>query len=229
MIESRFSYPPDDTEEFLSWFRNDFSSVFLATNPFLNIAEYPLNPHDDCIPEKVNVFAKKRGLDVGVSWQEIAELCEFRSIAFVNRALRLTGSKRILDNLACPSDTARMRNICGDHNIFIPEEGRFSPLVESSIARMLKQLGHDEVIAAGHFGTSPQEMRTEEFLRPDVFVPPEIHSRDGSIYFSIYIDYHYFLICQTEVSKSAANPADFFEGFFADESTNDFWGIGSLT
>ena len=65
-------------------------------------------------------------------------------------------------------------------------------------------------------------------MSPEVFVPPEIYTQDRSIYLAIYIDYHYFLVCQSERSISIANPMDYFEGFFADENTNDLWGIGDL-
>ena len=121
-----------------------------------------------------------------------------------------------------------MLSVCNDQHLFAPDEGYYSPLVEIALARFLKQLGQDEVIVADHFGTSPRPMKSEDFLLPDGLAPPEIYTQDKSAYLSIYTDYHYFLVCQTERSISAANPMDYFEGFFADENTNDFWGIGDL-
>lgn len=228
MTEPVFSYPANDEDTYLSWFRDDFSSVFVATNPFLKIPDFPLNSQGEWIPDVVNTVAKQRGADAGVSWQVISELCGFPSIAHVNRALRLTGSGRILDKLACSSDTEKMLKICKEQNFFVPDEGCFSPLVQLTLARFLKQLGHDEVIVADHFGTSPRPMKSEEFLLPDGFAPPEIHTPDRSVYLSVYTDYHYFLVCQTQSSISAANPMDYFEGFFADENTNDLWCVGDL-
>ncbi len=180
------------------------------------------------MPDEVNTLAKQRGPETGVSWREISQLCGFPSIAHVNRALRLTGSKRIVNDLACSSDTKKMLSICKDRHLFVPDEGCYSPLVQIALARFVKRLGHDEVIVADHFGTSPRQMRSEDFLLPDGFVPPEIYALDQSAYLSIYTDYHYFLVCQSKRSISVANPMDYFEGFFADENTNDLWGVGDL-
>ncbi len=223
------TYTDNDEDPYLSWYSEEFSSVFVATNPFLHIPDISLPSQGEWLPDEVSTVVKQRGEGVGVSWKKISELCGFPSIAHVNRALRLTGSKRICDKLACPSDTKKMLKICEDNNIFIPDEGRFSPVVELSIASFLKKLGHNEVIVADSFGTSPRQMISEALLSPEVFSPPEIHTQDRSIYLSLYIDYHYFLICQTEASKSAGNPMDYFEGFFADENTNDLWGVGDLS
>lgn len=202
--------------------------MFVATNPFLKIPDFPLNSHWEGIPDEVNTVAKQRGAATGVSWREISELCGFSSIAHVNRALRLTGSKRIVDDLACTSDTEKMLSVCKDRHFFVPDEGCYSPLVQIALARFLKKLGHDEVIVANHFGTSPRQMKSKDFLLPDCFALPEIHTQDRSAYLSIYTDYHYFLVCQSERSISVANPMDYFEGFFADENTNDLWGVGDL-
>lgn len=226
MTEPVFSYPPRDEDTYLSWFRGSFSSVFVAINPFLKISDVPLNSDREWIPDKAKTIAKQRGVEARVSWEEIAELCGFPSIAHVNRALRLTGSRRISSGLACAPDTGKMLNVCKDRQVFIPDEGRYSPLVQIALTRFFKQLGQDEVIVAGYFGSDPRVMKSDEFSSPDGFAPPEIYTQDRSVYLSIYIDYHYFLVCQTEHSLSVANPADFFEGFFADENTNDLWGVG---
>ena len=223
-----FSYPANDEDTYLSWYKDSFSSVFVATNPFIKIPDFPLNSQGEWMPDEVNTIAKQRGVETGVTCREISELCGFSSIAHVNRALRLTGSKRIVNDLACSSDTEKMLGVCKDQHLFVPDEGYYSPLVQIALARFLKQLGHDEVIVADQFGTSPRQMRSEEFLLPEDFVPPEIYTLDKSAYLSIYTDYHYFLVCQSERSISVANPMDYFEGFFADENTNDLWGVGSL-
>ncbi len=224
-----FSYPGDAEDQYLSWYSKDFSSVFVATNPFLRMPDFPLPPRGEWIPDAVSQAAKQRGMDVGVSWHKISELCGFSSIAYVNRALRLTGSKRISEEFACPSDTKKMLQLCDDNNIFVPDEGRYSSLAELSIAHFLMQLGHDEVIVADHFQTDSRQIKVETLLSPESFAPPQIQTLDRSVYLSIYIDYYYFLVCQTELSRSTVNPQDYFEGFFAEENTNDFWGIGDLS
>ncbi|MEL7465106.1 MAG: hypothetical protein AAFN79_13630, partial [Pseudomonadota bacterium] len=226
--ETTFSYPANDEDSYLSWYQKIFSSVFVATNPFLNLPNFPLNTQGNWIPEGVNAVAKQRGANASISWQEISELCGFPSIAHVNRALRLTGSQRVLTELASPADTEKMLEVCKGQNFFVPDEGRFSPLAQLSLARFLKELGHDRIIVANDFGTSPRMMKSKELLLPDRFEPAEIQAMDGSVYICIYTDYHYFLVCQSDQSFSVANPMSHFEGFFADENTNDLWGVGDL-
>ena len=226
---SPFSYPRHDEDAYLTWFRDQFSSVFIATNPFLHVPGYTLNLPGDWVPNEVLNFAKRHGEQCGVSWQEMAKLCSFRSIAHVNRALRLTGSKRVLTHLASPSDTALMLQKCNDQNIFMPDEGRISPLVELSIGHFLKKLGHDQVVVADHFGNSPRKLGLAEFLNSELIEGvAEIYTEDRSIYISIYTDYHYILVCQTNASHSVANPEHYFEGFSADLNTSNLWGIGDM-
>lgn len=219
-----FRYPSLEEDRYLQHFSGAFSSVFVATNTFLNIPEYELNASENWIPPEVIELAKRRGTSAGLSWEDIADLCGFPSIAHVNRALRLTGSKRIAKEDACPSDTEQLLKVCKENHIFLPDEGYFSPLVELQLARFFFDLGFSSVTVADHFGTSPRQMQTEEFKSFDAGVPPEICSEDHSIYVVIYTDLHYFLVCQTEQNKLIANPQNYFEGFFADENTSDKWG-----
>jgi hypothetical protein len=97
------------------------------------------------------------------------------------------------------------------------------------MASFLDALEQPEVVVADHFGAFPRLMKSDDFLLPKIFEAPEILTPENSLYAAIYTDYHYFLICQTSASRSKANPADFFEGFFADADTNDFWGVGDLS
>ena len=226
--KSSFEYPRNDDDYYLSFYKNQFTSVFIATNPFLNLPDLPLNASGDWIPDEVSEIAKARGTGVGVSWQDIARFCDFPSISHVNRALRLTGSRGIKIELANADDTHKMLKICEKRNIFIPDEGCFSPVTELTIAHFLGKLGYEDVIGAGHFGSPIKRIEIKTLLHPDVSAPPGLYAQDQSVYLSTYIDYHYFLVCQTAASRALANPADYFDGFFATSETNDFWGIGDF-
>lgn len=224
-----FDYADDDDTPYRRWFGKDFASVFVALNPFLRMPGFEPAKNGDGMPDAVEAAAKRCGPDCGVSWAEIAELCGFASIRHVNRALRLTGSKRISEEFASPEDTEKMRRICAERSIYMPAEGRPSPLMELALGQFMQALGHKEVLAAGHFGHGPQLWPVTDLLDRDNwgrFV--ELCATDRSVYCGIYIDYHYYLICQTEAGLARARPEDFFEGFYADEETNDFWGVGRL-
>ncbi|GHH00029.1 hypothetical protein GCM10010961_36430 [Pseudodonghicola xiamenensis] len=99
--------------------------------------------------------------------------------------------------------------------------------MELALGRFLQALGHGEVLAAGHFGHGPRLRPVAELLNRDKeqeFV--EFCATDRSLNCTIDTDYHYYLICQTEAGLTRARPEDFFEGFYAEKETNDFWGVG---
>ena len=100
-----FQYPDRDDTPYREWFHGSFSSIFVATNDFLYVPEILPNKTEDWIPPDAYELAKQRGSQAAISWAAIAELCGFSSIAHVNRALRLTGSKRIHKDLACVAET----------------------------------------------------------------------------------------------------------------------------
>ncbi|WP_366663074.1 hypothetical protein [Leisingera sp. JC11] len=171
-----------------------------------------------------------QGPSCGVSWQEIADLCGFPSIRHVNRTIRLTGSRRLSPEFACPGDTERMLEVCTSRSIYPPDEGRASPLLELAMGTFLRELGHDYVTAAGHFGVSRSSLLARDLLdRQQECDWVELWPEDKSLYCTIYIDYHYYLICQTSGSWQQARPEDYFEGFYAGAETCDFWGVGDFT
>ncbi|MFC2968602.1 hypothetical protein [Acidimangrovimonas pyrenivorans] len=224
-----FSYPDDDDVRYLEWFGKDFASVFVALNSFLRLPGFPPYRNGDWVPAEVVEAAKKRGPDCGVSWAEIAGLCGFPSARHVNRALRLTGSKRIDPEYANREDTEKLLRICAENGIYPPDEGRPSPLFELSLGQFLTALGQEEVILADHFGVLPVSRATAEFLDRDRIVGfGELYAKDRSLYVANYIDYDHYLVCQTGESLARARPDAYFEGFYAGETTDDCWGIGIL-
>ncbi|MFM9848165.1 MAG: hypothetical protein ACKVP3_13510 [Hyphomicrobiaceae bacterium] len=144
----------------------------------------------------------------------------------INRALRLTGSRRILPELASEKDTSQLLECCRCHDISLPDEGDFSPSLVIAIEQFLRSLGHDKALGTGGFGIDPEEFEIHSLL--DAGCPREIYAPDGTLYISIWTDHHYGLVCQSDASRQRSNPAHFFEGFDADASTTDFWGIGRL-
>lgn len=225
-----FSYPSEDETAYLDHFAGRFSSVFVALNPFLRLPGHPPFKNGDPVPDSAIQDALKLGPSCGVSWKEIAELSGFTSIHQVNRALRLTGSKRISARYANQDDTDHMLEVCATHSIYPPDEGCSSPLWELAMGGLSQAAGHDSLISADHFGSFPKELQFAALRdRQTECGCVELCAEDKSLYCAIYIDYHYFLICQTDESLEQAKPHNYFEGFYADARTNDFWGIGDFS
>jgi hypothetical protein len=220
------SYPSDDDVPYLAHFAPNFSHVFVMLNPFVRVDG---DVHQDdryCLmTDEVRTAAELQGASSGVSWAEIGKLSGLPSPRRVNRALRLTGSRRIKPELASEKDTQQLLECCRRHNVSLPDEGRFSPSLVIAIERFLRSLGRDKVLGAGGFGIDPEELEVHSLL---VNCPPEIYGLDGTLYISMWTDHHYGLVCQSDAGRQRSSPSHFFEGFEADGTTTDFWGIGSI-
>ncbi|WP_156927425.1 hypothetical protein [Leisingera methylohalidivorans] len=203
--------------------------MFIALNPFLRLSGHPPWQTGDWTPESAARAAKEQGPSCGVSWQEIADLCGLPSVRHVNRALRLTGSKQISSEFACPEDTEKMLSVCASHSVHPPDEGCSSPLLELSMGAFARDLGLECLIGAGHFGVCQSPLHTKDLLNKQQDCDwVELWPEDLSLFCTIYTDYHYYLICQTSKSLQKARPENYFEGFYAGEETSDFWGVGNL-
>lgn len=231
MSEPRFQYPADDNIPYLSWFEGQFSSVFVALNPFVHLPHTSTHgPWTEAIPGHVLIGAIRCGEACDISWLSIAKRCDFPSIRHVNRALRLTGSRRIVPTLASETDTDTLLSVCRTDNVFPPDEGVVSPLLRLSIARMLAMSQQQHVVVAAHYGVDAQCVSLEDLSAMEGrswF--SELWAPDGSVFMSTYFDYHYTLIGQTDASRRTMPPHMYCEGFYADLDTDDFWGIGELS
>ena len=222
------NYPGEDDVPYRKHFTPRFQSVFVAFNPFIRVPGFSMQNHQGFFGDGFLEAAWSIGLDGEVRWSEVCELCGFASPKQVNRALRLTGSKRIKLELASPSDTKRLEERCEANTISLPEEGHASPSLCIRISHFLEALGHSEVWNAMHFGFHPDLRAVALFRGSDCGSIACIHTPDSSAHLEFYPDYHYMLVAQTAQSLARARPSDHFEGFFADENTTDYWGIGPM-
>ena len=217
-------YPGEDDIPYLRHFAPHFPQVFIALNASTDVSSYV--PKND-LESEFFLATDSVGAECVVTWRRVANLCGFKSIARVNRALRGTGSGRIRSNLGSQSDTRHLMEVCEANLIAPPYEGHFSPGTTRQIAKFLTALGHLEIIGDDWvFGGKLSRELVEGLFAASVRSEPRFYTVDHSLIVTMYIDYHYALVCQTEDSRQKANPADFFEGFDADETTNDYWGIG---
>lgn len=217
-------YPPDDHVSYRRHFAPHFPHVFVALNSFADVSGYA-----PCrvLKEEFLLATDAVGAGHAVSWRRVADLCGFRSIARVNRALRGTGF-RIRPELKCEADTRHLIDVCMAHQVAPPWEGHITPNTTRQIADFFSRLGHNEVIADDSiFGGKLSQLPVTELHKPSCWCAPRVYVPDRSLIVMMYEDFHYALVCQTEESRQKASPADFFEGFEADETTDDYWGIGT--
>ncbi|MEM7424518.1 MAG: hypothetical protein AAF441_00375 [Pseudomonadota bacterium] len=221
------TYPSKDDVAYLAHFESRFPHVFVALNPFIQLFGFPSEQYGAELPEAAENRAKRLGPRCGRSWQCVAELSGLSSVRSVNRALRLTGSGRIKAELSNPAETESLVDACRGGHLFLPLEGTWSPVFELQAAAFLSALDHKEVWSARSIGVEPSTISVGDLADTELQSNPEIYALDGSVYMTIYPDYHYVLVCQSRGSFERADPQKFFEGFHATSNTTDFWGIGS--
>jgi hypothetical protein len=182
-----FTYPGTDEAPYLDWYEGTFHSVFVAFNPFLQLSGFPPWTNGNWTPEQVVRAAKQAGPRCGVSWARIARLCGLSSAAHVNRALRLTGSRRLAAQYASPDDTRHMIAACKAADIYPPDEGCPSPLLELAMGGILAALGHQHFTAADCFGTSPEKKAVSDLLDQNSICDfGQLWTGDHSVFAAIY-------------------------------------------
>lgn len=218
-------YPGDDNVPYLRHFAPHFPHVFVALNTFTDVSGY-VPEHD--LESEFYVAAEKMGAEFAVSWRRIADLCGFKSIARVNRALRGRPPKWIAPKYANEADTNRLLNVCLSKKIAPAFEEKFTPGTRLGMSRFVSALGLGEIIADDWVhGGELSRQSVNSYFDSASRCAPRFYAPDHSLIVMIWVGYHYALVCQTEASHRKANPADFFEGFDANKSTDDYWGIGT--
>ncbi len=221
-----FSYPNRDEVPYLVWLGPHFTSVFVALNPFVRVHDAEPFQDGNWMPDEVVVRAKRSGQECAVTWAEVASQCAFETIADVNQALRLTGSKRLAPEHASKENTKVLVEHCREGHLYPPDEGCPSPPFEWSFGNFATAAGQHTLLTRDGFGLSETQLQVSKLIDPEQINEfAEFAAPDNSFYATIHTDYHYWLICQTAGSLSKARPDAFFEGFYANAATNDFWGI----
>lgn len=217
-------YPYDPEVPYLEHFKDEFSKVFIAFNPFFRTEEYERQDVYETTSKQTVINAKSIGLSSGVSWKEIANICKFSSSRFVNHALRLTQPSYGLDPRLDDYSTYRsILRMCQYHEIYIPEEGCISPPMEIAIANFLNSAGYSHVFEDDFYGYKPTAIKVSDLLNPTFSTKTLIYSEDEQIRIMINDDLFHILVCQTESSFEKINPANYFEGIQADTSTTENW------
>lgn len=220
-------YPSNDDVPYRAHFAPQYQSVYVAFNPFIRVLDQPKPNYTQIRWDEFMRATWAKGLSVEVSWSEVCELCDFATARRLNRALRTAISPlRLRPELAHPEDTKLLLERCEAHSIELPDEGNPSPSLRIRMAQLLDDLGHGEVWTALSFGLEPKRVPISALHEQKLAAAACIHTLDGSLHAEIYIDYQYMLIAQSAQSFARADPSRYLEGFAADATTTDFWGIG---
>lgn len=202
---SALRYPPDDDVPYLSSNGGRFRHVFVAFEPFVAPAADEFLRH--------------------ASWAEIARLCGFSSARRISRALRSTPPGRLREELRSPADRANLESAMQATGIAPPNEGRMSEPTLRVIQRMLEETGTADVWVSGNFGLDERRIPSCRLIEEGRRHVAEIATPDADFYAAIWTNYSYTLLFQTAAHRRRFDPSAHLEGFEADETTDDFWGV----
>lgn len=252
--------PPDDTP-IMPWYAGLYAHGFVALHPFFTVdgldprtcehgtlilsgsaapAELGLlqwtedqaarrRVGKEIASEGVDGAAKRFGLKV--SWRAMCQQVGFTDHCELDRALR-TSIGGLRRDLAAPTTSDRLVSYCSEHHIFLPTEGRFEPVLQSSLATMFRQAGCESVIVGNGFDDDERLVPTSVLEKRDLWdgrpeLPQYGVSRliapDRSLFAWVHWDSFYTLILGTTEAFRDGKVSRLFEGFWCSEKTNTYW------
>lgn len=252
--------PPDDTP-ILPWFDGAYAHGFVALHPFFTVegldpktceygtlvlsrsaapAEFGLLEWADeeaanrqvgkeIGPGGVDGAAKRYGRQVG--WRTICQRADFANHCELDQALR-TSIGGLRQDLADAAKSDRLASYCSQHRIFPPNEGRFEPLMQTSLATLFRRAGNNRLIVGDEFGDDERLVDISLLEQGDLWdgmaeLPQygvkRLIAPDRSLLAWVHWDSFYTLILgKAEVLKDL-KIATLFEGFWCSDKTQSYW------
>lgn len=252
--------PPDDTP-IMGWYAGIYSHGFVAVHPFFTVdGLHPDNcehgtlvlsggeaPGDigllewadqesahrrvgkEIMAEGVDGLAKRFGQQV--SWRKMCLQANFANHCELDRALR-TRIGGLRKDLADTAASDRLASYCSEHRIFTPNEGRFEPLMQSSLASLFRSAGFAKVVVGDEFGDDERLVDIDLLERNDLWdgmteLPrygiKRLIAPDHSLLAWVHWDSFYTLILGTADSLHELWIARSFEGFWCSDDTDTYW------
>jgi hypothetical protein len=222
----RFLYPPYDAP-LMDAYGGRFESVYIILHPFVSVPEHlawkttKQYPDDD----QILTFGEK------FPWSYVAAQTGLRDCAKLNQAL-LTSIGAIGEELRDYPARDTLQRFLESEPIWMPEEGRFEPLLQMDFLDAFKSSGRQELIFVPEFPKidtirqiNIQKLRNREISFPSrgSLVAPDasfLFTVDWDSFFTLFYGPHEFI---SEVVHKQN-----LEGFFATPTTEHFWFNYSL-
>ncbi|MCU0891494.1 MAG: DUF2711 family protein [Sandarakinorhabdus sp.] len=252
--------PPDDTP-IMPWYAGAYSQGFVILHPFFTVdgldpskCEYGTlvlrgseAPPElgfvewtekeaarrrfgkETDQEGVDGLAKRLGRRI--TWQTMCETVEIADHCELDRALR-TNIHGLRHDLSNTASAERLISYCTEHEIFLPNEGRFEPLIQSSLATLFRQAGLQSIIVGDEFGDDerliPISLLEGDALWGDMTELPiygikRLIAPDRSLFAWVHWDSFYTLILGTAEAFREFEISQLFEGFWCSDETNTYW------
>lgn len=260
MSDRNRSGPPDDTP-ILPWYGGAYTHGFVALHPFFTVEglDPKTCEHGTLVlsgssapsaigllewadeemanrrmgkeinPEGVDGAAKRYGRQIG--WRTICQLVGFTDHCELDQPLR-TSIGGLRRDLADAAKSDRLASYCSQHAIFMPNEGRFEPLMQSSLATVFRRAGNNSLTVGDEFGDDERLVDISLLERDELWdgmaeLPrygvKRLIAPDCSLLAWVHWDSFYTLILGTEEAFQDLKIARLFEGFWCSDATESYW------
>jgi hypothetical protein len=222
----RFLYPPYDAP-LLDAYGSRFDSVYVILHPFVGVPDHLAWRATKRYPSDEEIA----GLGARTPWSRVAAQTRLDACARLNQAL-LTSIGAIGEELRDYPARDALRGFLESESIWMPEEGRFEPLLQMDFLDAFEAAGQQELIFVPEFprvdpiqqlNVSKLRNREDPFPSRGTLVAPDasfLLTVDWDSFFTLFYGPHAFV---NEVVRQRD-----LEGFFATPTTEHFWFNYSL-
>lgn len=216
----------------LSWWRGIYDHVFIALHPFYGVRRLEGEGREDLfgwkdLPDDFDNTVKRRG--DAVRWADVhkavaPEVSQEKMYLAIWLGAVLGYAER--------ADISLQKRIAAwleEERLYLPDEFGMSPIMEPSIGKFLAHLGALKVTILDEFREHSALVDIQAFApdQPDLRIWQyrtvsgvwAIHAPELGILMSWDYECIAPLIAMTDSARLKAQPEDFFEGWYADETT----------
>lgn len=216
----------------LSWWRGIYDHVFIALHPFYGVRRLDGAGREDLFdwgdrPDNFEKTVKRRG--DAVRWEEVhkavaPEVPQEKMYLAIWLGAVLGYAER-----ADISLQERIVEWLEEEKLYLPDEFGMAAVMEPSVGRFFSHLGASKVTIFDEFREHSAKVDVQAFApdQPDLRMPQystgsgvwAVHAPELGILMSWDNECIAPLIAMTVSARQMARPEDFFEGWYADETT----------
>lgn len=214
---------PDDVP-ILSFYDGLFEAVYIVFHPFIrpiSIDEERFNPNT--YPTKAELLAKCQQ----VSWREVLELSNLKTVAEIDIGLR-TAILGLKEEFANHEFKAEVFRLYDEGGVVMPTEGDLPELIQNDLFSAINEVGYDSIWIGDELCTERKlEWIEDLFDKGRDYFPPHGNylTPDKRLLITTHWDSHFSFLCSDRSLIDQILERHPFEGFFCDERTEVYWSL----
>ncbi len=226
MEYERFLYPPYDAP-LLDAYGGRFESLYIILHPFVSVPDHLAWKATKQYPDDEQILT----LGAKSSWAHVAARTGLNDCSKLNQAL-LTSIGAIGEELRDYPARDTLRSFLESEPIWMPEEGRFEPLLQMDLLNAFEAAGRQELIFVPEFPNADpiQKLSVTRLRNHENSFPYRgtLAAPDASFLFTVDWDSFFTLFYGPREFISEVVRRQNLEGFFATPTTEHNWFNYSL-